>query len=97
MLFVGFDVDFHFDCSMSFGTVVIHFGTYGYIIFIGPCGNTDIIVDERETFAFFRKNGCAYVVLDYFHRTVCAAQCYQSTDVVLKEADRSGIYAVLEY
>ena len=82
---------------MSFGTVVIRFGTYGYIIFIGPCVNTDIIVDEREISAFFRENGCTYVVLGYFHRTVCAAQCYQATDVVLKEADRSGIYAVLEY
>ena len=78
---------------MSVCTVVIRFGTYGYIIFIGPCVNADIIVDEREISVFFWKNGCAYVVLGYFHRTVCAAQCNQSTDVILKEADRSGIYA----
>ena len=97
VLFVGFDIDFHFERSMSVCTVVIRFGTYGYIIFIGPCVNADIIVDEREISVFFWKNGCDYVVLGYFHRTVCAAQCNQSSDVILKEADRSCIYAVLEY
>lgn len=58
---------------------------------------TPILLLTREKSLYFLENGCAYVVLGYFHRTVCAAQCNQSTDVILKEADRSGIYAVLEY